>query len=321
MMDKSIIAIVIPVFNDWESLQQLIYDLDVALERNNCDVSIFAVNDGSTVPFTHIQAPEHGFKSIKHIEILHLTRNIGHQRAIAVGLAFVEKNCPPDQVVVMDADGEDAPSELPAMILRQQQTASVVFARRGQRQEGLLFKFYYAIFRVLFYALTGKKISFGNFCVIPGNLLRQIVLLPEIWGHFASGVLRSGLPQTSVLVDRKKRYFSKSKMNFVSLVIHGLSAFSVYTDILSVRLMLFTFVLIGFIVLGAFVLVYIRYFTGLAIPGWATTVGFGLVMILFQSILLLLSLTFNMINSRSAQIYIPAKYFEDFLFRREVAYG
>ncbi|MDO8971943.1 MAG: hypothetical protein Q7U74_14710, partial [Saprospiraceae bacterium] len=73
-------------------------------------------------------------------------------------------------------------------------------------------------------------------------------------------------------------------------------------------------------VIGAAILVYIRYFTELAIPGWATTVGFGLLMILFQSFLLMLSITFNVLNSRSAQTYIPIKHFEDFLLRIGVVY-
>jgi glycosyltransferase involved in cell wall biosynthesis len=320
-MKKTPLAIVTPVFNDWESFQQLIRDIDEHLVNVTSDAMILAVDDGSTTAFTSDQLPSQGFTVIKHIEILHLARNTGHQCAIAVGLAYLEKNFHVDQVIVMDADGEDSPSDLPSMITEQLKTGKIIFARRGQRKESFLFRFYYAIYRLLFYCLTGNKISFGNFCIIPGNLLRQVVFLPEIWGHFASGILRSKLPQNTILIDRKVRYHGKTKMNFTGLVMHGLSAFSVYTDILSIRLILFTLAVMFVTVMGVFVLIYIRYFTILAIPGWATTVGFGLMMILLQSFLLLLSLAFNVLNSRSTQTYIPAKYFEDFLLRIEVVYG
>lgn len=320
-MNKINIAIVTPVFNDWISFQQLIRDIDAHLVNVASNVMIFAVDDGSTQTFTGIQPPQQKFTTIKHIEILHLARNTGHQRAIAIGLAYLERNFHADQVIVMDADGEDSPSDLPSLIAEQLKTEKIVFARRGKRKEDLSFRSYYVIYRFLFYILTGKQISFGNFCVIPGSLLRQVVFLPEIWGHFASGILRSGLPQSAILINRKNRYHGKSKMNFVGLVMHGLSAFSVYTDIMSIRLILFTLLVILATIAGAIVLIYIRYFTALAIPGWATTVSFGLVMILFQSLLLLLSLAFNVLNSRSMQTYIPAKHFEDFLLRAEVVYG
>lgn len=320
-MNKTNIAIVTPVFNDWDSFQQLIRDIDAHLVNVASEIMIFAVDDGSTETFAGIQPPPEKFAVVKHIEILHLARNTGHQRAIAIGLAYLEKNFHADQVIVMDADGEDSPSDLPSLIAEQLKTEKIVFARRGKRKESSLFRFYYAIYRFLFYILTGKQITFGNFCVIPGSLLRQVVFLPEIWGHFASGILRSGLPQHTILIDRKSRYHGKTKMNFVSLVMHGLSAFSVYTDIMSVRLILFTLLVILATIAGAMVLLYIRFFTALAIPGWATTVGFGLVMILLQALLLLLSLAFNVLNSRGTQTYIPAKHFEDFLLKAKVVYG
>ena len=320
-MNKTNIAIVTPVFNDWDSFQQLVRDIDTHLIKSASKVTVFAVDDGSTEAFTGIQPSHQKFTVIKHIEILHLARNTGHQRAIAIGLAYLERNFHPDQVIVMDADGEDSPSDLSNLIAEQVKTKKIVFARRGKRKESPLFRFYYGIYRFLFYILTGKQITFGNFCVIPGSLLRQVVFLPEIWGHFASGILRSGLPQNSILIDRKSRYQGKTKMNFVSLVMHGLSAFSVYTDIMSIRLILFTLLVILATLAGGMVLLYIRFFTVLAIPGWATTVGFGLVMILLQSLLLLLSLAFNVLNARGSQTYIPAKHFEDFLLRAEVVYG
>ena len=319
-MKKADIAIVTPVYNDWDSFQQLVRDIDAHLAPIASNVTIIAVDDGSTESFPGTEPLPKTFKAITRIEILKLARNTGHQRAIAIGLAYLEKHYYADQVAVMDADGEDSPSELPNMLAEQRKTGKIVFAKRGKRRENILFRFFYVVYRVLFRLLTGKQMTFGNFCVIPGKSLRQVVFLPEIWSHLASGILRSGLPQATLLVDRKRRYHGKTKMNFTGLVMHGLSAFSVYTDILSVRMILFTLVIIAATIIGALVLLYVKYFTPLAIPGWATTVGFGLVVILLQALVMLLSLAFNVLNSRSMQTYIPAKHFEDFLLMTETVY-
>jgi len=319
-MKKKRVAIITPVFNDWISFYKLVKEIDKALAGLSIEVMIIPVDDGSTQPYQEGLFMEEKYRVIRHIEIIHLARNTGHQRAIAIGLSYLESKHKADHIIVMDADGEDRPTDIKALLDRQT-TNEIIFAKRGRRKEGSIFQVFNQIYRLLFMILTGKQIPFGNFCIIPGNLLRQVVYLPEIWSHFAAGVLRSGLPQSVVTFNRGERYQGKSKMNFSGLVMHGLSAFSVYTDILSVRMMLLTLIVILATLIGAGSLVYVKYFTPLAIPGWATTVGFGLLVILFQSFLLLLSIAFNVLNSRPMQMYIPAKYYQDFILNVEVCYG
>lgn len=319
-MKKKHIAIITPVFNDWNSFHKLVKEIDDALAVLPVDVSIIPIDDGSTQSYQESLFSGEKYRVIRRIEIIHLARNTGHQRAIAIGLSYFESKYKADHIIVMDADGEDRPADLITLIEKQTTTNEIVFAKRGQRKEGNIFQVFNHIYRLLFIILTGKQIPFGNFCIIPGPQLRQVVFLPEIWSHFAAGVLRSGLPQSTVTIDRGKRYQGKSRMSFPSLVMHGLSAFSVYTDILSVRMMLLTLMVILATLVGAGILLYVKYFTPLAIPGWATTVGFGLLLILFQSFLLLLSIAFNVLNSRPMQMYIPAKYFQDFILNIEICY-
>jgi glycosyltransferase involved in cell wall biosynthesis len=319
-MKKKHIAIITPVFNDWNSFHKLVKDIDEALETLPVTVSIIPIDDGSTQSHQKSLFSAEKYRVIRRIEIIHLARNTGHQRAIAIGLSYFENKHKADHIIVMDADGEDRPANLMTLLDRQTITNEIVFAKRGQRKEGGAFRVFNQIYRLLFTILTGKHIQFGNFCAIPGHQLRQVVFLPEIWSHFAAGVLRSGLPQSTVTIDRGKRYQGSSKMNFASLVMHGLSAFSVYTDILSVRMMLLTLIVILATFVAAGILVYVKYLTPLAIPGWATTVGFGLLVILFQSFLMLLSIAFNVLNSRPMQMYIPAKHFQDFILNIEVCY-
>jgi glycosyltransferase involved in cell wall biosynthesis len=319
-MNKKTVAIITPVYNDWASFHKLAQAIDDALASTLCDVTLVAIDDCSTQAFDPALFAAETFRVIRHIEVVHLVRNSGHQRAIAIGLSYFEKNCQADHIVVMDADGEDRPADLPALIAQTTLTNEIVFAKRGQRKESLIFQLFSRLYRSLFIILIGRPIPLGNFCVIPSYELRRVVFLPEIWRHFPAGILHSGLPHSAITIDRGKRYFGKSKMNFVGLIIHGLSAFSVYTDVLSVRMMLLTLFVIVAAAVGSGVLLYLRYFTPLVTPSWAIMIGFGLLVLMLQSFLLLLSMAFSAINSRAMQIYIPAKHYQDFVLNVEVCY-
>lgn len=308
-----------PVYNDWESFNHLIREIDIHLSPLGERIEVVAVDDSSTEPAPPSELT--GLVCIKSIHILSLARNLGHQRAIAVGLSYIQDHLQQaDRIVVLDSDGEDRPQDIPLLIAESKKNGKIVFARRGSRTEDWVFRLFYRLYRIIFQTLTGKAISFGNFSVIPMKLLVKVVHLPEIWNHFAAGIMRSGLPQSTVVLGRGKRYAGKSKMNFVGLVLHGLSAISVYTDIMTVRMILFTFGVIAAVIIAFVGLLYIRFMTLLAIPGWATTVGLGLVMMLFQAILLLMSLAFLALSARSANLFIPIKQYQDYLLESEIIY-
>ena len=108
--------------------------------------------------------------------------------------------------------------------------------------------------------------------------------LQEIWNHFAAGIMHSNLVWTTIPTERGRRYTGNSRMDLVSLVLHGLSAISVYTEIVLVRLIFAALLVIIFDILGFLVLLYIKYFTTLAIPGWGTNVVIGLVLVMLFSL-------------------------------------
>lgn len=310
------IVIAIPVYNDWLSLSILLQELDKALAGHGREVHVIVINDGSTEPSDAIHSESIGANCLKRIDIIRIARNLGHQKAIALGLAYIHDNVPCDQVVVMDSDGEDDPKDILRLLEEHEKARNVViFAKRSRRSEGNIFRVCYALYRMIFRVLTGKTISFGNFSLIPAPCLTGVVHLPEIWNHFAAGVMRSSLPWKTVATRRGTRYRGKSTMNFTSLVIHGLSAISVYIEVLNVRLMLLTFGFILFGIIGFIALLYIKYLTPLAIPGWATTVAIGLAVIMFQAVLFLTLLSFMILNHRSNKLFIPAKDYKDYFMQ------
>lgn len=305
--------ILIPVFNDWSSCRAVLSRLEIVKKESTGSAWDYTVvDDGSTDQF-----PESLFEEVPGLTIIHLNRNVGHQRAIALGLCHLNSQSPAAPVVVMDGDGEDKPEDVPALLKASQAgPGQIVFGQRKKRFESTGFRFFYTLYKWLFQLMTGQRISFGNFCVIPASRLNGLVHVPDLWNHFSGSIIRSKIPYTTVSLDRGKRIDGHSKMNFISLVIHGLSAISVYTDMLAVRVLLVSLGLILVSLAGILTVTVIRIFTPLAIPGWASFVVLGFLILIFQAFLISLFLVFNVLSFRTQRHFIPAMEYNHFI--REV---
>jgi glycosyltransferase involved in cell wall biosynthesis len=158
------IGIVVPVYNDWESLNILLSE--ISRLASGLITELIAVDDGSEQNGLDCFAPSVGLEGIQ-VKIIRLACNLGHQRAIAVGLSFAAEQ-DYDAVIVMDGDGEDRPSDIAALLeARRSSPEAVIVAQRARRSEGNVFNAGYFLYKGLFRLLTGKKIDFGNFCLIP----------------------------------------------------------------------------------------------------------------------------------------------------------
>ena len=300
------LTVVMPVFNDWGAFKRLVEKIDSVGLPDTWKISIFAVNDGSSSDFDSKAGCFGDLERVGKVEILHLNRNLGHQKAITVGLAYAAENLSADAVVVMDSDGEDRPEEIADLVRKSEEfPGRIIFARRGKRSEGLIFRIFYRLYKMLYRILTGSPISFGNFCLIPSGLLQKLVFVSEIWNHFAAGVVRSRLPLLTVSTARGQRLEGPSTMSLTSLVVHGLSAIAVHMDTVAVRLLLATLSLILLSTLAMGIVAGVRIFTDLAIPGWATNVSIGLLIILMQSFLISLFLVFLILTARSQKLFVP----------------
>jgi polyisoprenyl-phosphate glycosyltransferase len=154
--------------------------------------------------------------------------------------------------------------------------------------------------------MTGRSIDFGNFCLIPWTQLGRVVHMPETWNHLAGAIVKSRCPIIRVETKREARYEGSSKMNIVALVVHGLSAIAVFGDTVFVRALLTSLALSALAALGGIVIVAVRLFTDLAIPGWASTLGALTLVILFQALSLSAGAAFMILNSRANLTGIPA---------------
>ena len=298
------VLVLIPCFNDWEPLALVLEQLDRALSRCDAEVSALVVDDAST---RQLSSELPAFDHLRDVSVLPLRRNLGHQRAIAVGLAYVEQNIPCDAVLVMDADGEDGPADVPRLIAAVRSSEEVVFAERTRRAEGTMFRALYVVYRALHRLLTGRGVRIGNFSVIPHGALQRLVAVSELWNHYAGAVIRARIPYRMLATHRCKRLAGRSHMNLVSLVTHGLSAMSVQLDVIGVRLLLANALCWFAMALALSVVLGIKVFTDLAIPGWASTISMLLAILMTQSALLALGFVFVTLQSRAAHGFLPLR--------------
>ena len=299
--------ILIPVYNDWNALCLLINKIQKDLKSNVLSsLSFVIVNDCSDIENSEIInfILKESFST--PIKIIHLTKNIGHQKAIAIGLSYIAENLISDKVIIMDSDGEDKPEHLNALLKTSNKNkGKIVFARRTKRMESIIFRISYLIYKMIFKALTNKTINFGNFSIIPFKTLKKVVNIPEIWVHYSGGIICSKLPYTSIPLERGKRLIGKPKMNFTSLVIHGLSSIAVHIEIVVVRLLIVALTLFSLSILSIITIFCIKFFTPYAIPGWATSSVLELSNILIQIFFMSLLFVFFILNRKSQHSFIP----------------
>lgn len=297
------IAIVVPVFNDWESLRILVGDLSTALADQPRPVHLLIVDDGSTEPESGLT--EAVAATPFACTLVRLVRNVGHQRAIAIGLCHAVRLSVED-ILVMDGDGEDRPQDVPVLLRAlQDNRGSIIVAERGRRSEGLRFTLFYRLYRQLFSLLTGTHITFGNFSAMDSAVARRLTAMHELLLHVPATMLRSRCRIVRVATDRGRRYAGLSKMNLVSLVVHGLSSVAVFSERTFTRILLFSAGMFGLSALATVVAVILK-LAGMATPGWATTVAGILMIVLVQNAAVALGGLFVVLNNNRDFALIPS---------------
>ena len=243
-MAKNIrVKILIPVFEDFQCLPTLFKRIDDNL-RDICNYEILIIDDGS---LKNIDEKSFLIEKDK-TNILTLSQNVGHQRSIAIGLCHLSEKNNFDYVLIMDGDGEDNPLDAKKLINKADILSEdcVIFARRDVRSEPLFFKIGYLFYRIIFRLCTGNNIKFGNFSLVPSRMLKRLTGIPELWNHYASGVLVSKLPVHEVSTIRSGRIAGRPKMKIDSLVLHGISSITTFINIFALRISLFLSFLLSF---------------------------------------------------------------------------
>lgn len=231
------IIIITPVYNDWESFGKLINEISkVTSNLKNISFSLLAINDGS-----HTETPPLSLPSnFKRIEILNMKINQGHQICYANGIKYALENYEFDNLILMDADGEDRPVEIYDLVKKAKELKNIsVVAKRVKRSEGVLFRVFYSAHKILTLIFTGKLMNFGNYSIITKKDAEIIIKDPTIVFNY-SGTLKKNIKKLgNINCVRGKRYFGPSKMPLFKLIGLSFSIIAVFKMTVFVRSALF----------------------------------------------------------------------------------
>ena len=231
------IKILIPVYNDWQSVFKLIENINSEASTLEVEFSVIIVDDASTENRPELLAI---LENLKSIQIIHMKINRGHARCNAVGLKYINEKEEFDYVIPMDGDGEDRPEELSLLIEKiKDYPNTVITADRVKRSEGFVFKFCYLMHKYLTLIFTGQTIKYGNYTCLPKSVVKEMINEPATWSSFSGSLAKITKNRKSIPSERAQRYFGISKMSFINLLKHSLSIIAVFKKTLLIRSTLF----------------------------------------------------------------------------------
>ena len=231
------IKILIPNYNDWQSVFKLLENIDLVIAGLEEEVSVLIVNDASTEQRPEISL---NLNNLKSIQVINMKENRGHARCNAAGLKYINEREDVDYVIPMDGDGEDRPEEIRPLIEKAKEYPdTVITANRIKRSEGLLFKFCYLIHKYLTFVFTGQSIKFGNYTCLTKSAVDKMSKEAATWSSFSGSLSKTIKDRRSVPSNRGSRYFGPSKMSFINLLKHSLSIVAVYKFTVLIRSIIF----------------------------------------------------------------------------------
>ena len=266
------IIILIPVFNDWESLKKLLNEIEENVRNiKNILIECLVINDASTIQQPKLIKP----KSFKSLKILNMKKNKGHARCNAFGIRFISKNKDFDNLILMDGDGEDRPVELIKLINKSfQDPENSVVAKRIKRSEGPFFQFLYLMHKIITLLFTGKKINFGNYSCLTKNDVEKLSSKASLWSSYSGSVKKNISAFNEIDSIRGERYFGPSKMSLYRLIIHSFSIIAVFKYQVLIRSIL------------------------LVLVTWYLNTNFAFSLILFQTLIILFCIAIFLVSLR-----------------------
>ena len=235
------IKILIPIYNDWESLIKLLDQINESInEFNQIEVECIIINDASTRSAPILTKPG----NIKLLKVMNMIENKGHARCNAFGIRYLILNEKFDYLILMDGDGEDRPVEIKSFLNEiSAKPSNSIVAKRVKRSEGLFFKLLYQMHKIITYIFTGKKINFGNYSCLTKKDVEQISSKASLWSSYSGTVKKYIKNLKEINSTRGLRYFGPSKMSLFNLILHSFSIIAVFKYQVFFRSLIFLFVL------------------------------------------------------------------------------
>ena len=220
------IIILIPVYNDWESLNKLLIKINENIKFfNDINFECLIVNDASTIQPPELNKPS----NFESVELLNMRENRGHARCNAFGIRYIFQNKKFDYLILMDGDGEDRPVEIKSLVEKIEESPNLsVVAKRIKRSEGPFFQSLYQLHKLITFIFTGQNINFGNYCILTRSDVEKLHSKASLWSSFSGSVKNNLKPLNEINSIRGLRYFGPSQMSLLKLIIHSLSIIAVF---------------------------------------------------------------------------------------------
>lgn len=263
------ISIVCPVFNESGSLEELYKRVALAMEKAGEDFELTLVNDGSTDD--SLKVIHKLIEKDSRVRCVNLSRNFGHQAAISAGMETAAGAA----VILMDSDLQDRPEALPEFIEKWREGFEVVYACRVKRKEAAAKRAAFKLFYKVQSAMANVDIPMdaGVFCLMDRRVVKSITSFPETNRYLPGLRAWVGFRQTGIEVERDQRYDNSPRVSFsqlVKLAMDGILSFSIGPLRIATAMSL----LLGFVSLSfLFFIMYHKFFTHKAMPGWSSTLG------------------------------------------------
>lgn len=272
-MNNLKISIISPVYNEEDCISDFYSSvksfLDAIVKSQGFTYEIVMVNDGSKDNSLAIMT--NIAKQDGNVKIINLTRNFGQQIAISAGIDFATG----DAVILMDADLQDVPEAIPALVSKWKEGWDVVYVQRTKRKEMILKRLAFSTFYKILAAISDIPIppDSGIFGLMDRKVVDALKRIPER-NRFLPG-LRAwvGYKQTDIKIERAKRKFGSPRVSLFKLVKLALDGFFSFSK-LPLRIATVLGLIISFTSFCAIlVIAYWKFFAKKAILGWASTLG------------------------------------------------
>jgi polyisoprenyl-phosphate glycosyltransferase len=220
-------SLVVPLYNEEANLPELYRRLREVIDRLDGEAELVLINDGSRDRSLAIMRDLH--HQDPQVSYLSLARNFGHQVAVTAGLNFARG----EAIVVLDADLQDPPELIPALIEKWRQGYQVVYAQRTQRQKERWFKrlMAYGFYRILRHlADVDIPTDTGDFCLMDRRIVDLLNAMPERNRYIRGLRAWVGFQQTAVPYVRDPRFAGEVKYTFtksLALAVSSLVSFSI----------------------------------------------------------------------------------------------
>lgn len=265
LQEKERLEIIVPIYNEESCIDELLRRLMALKQKvDYLDMGFIFVNDGSwdkSLEILYGYADRYDF-----VKVIDFSRNFGHQMAVTAGLDYADA----DYIAIIDADLQDPPELIEDMYKKAKEGFDVVYGKRSARKGETFFK---KITAKIFYKFISKMCDIeipsdtGDFRLINRSVLEAIKQMRERHRFIRGMVPWTGFKSTPFYYDRDERYAGETKYPLRKMVKFALDAIFSFSN---TPLRIATYAGIGIVglgVMGALLILYLRFFTTFTVPG------------------------------------------------------